>query len=180
MSPSRKRAAYEPGTALLQPTPRDPHMRRPITTITGAALVLLRTVIGLVSIVVAALNGDLRAVDDAGLPSDEARWVALAVVGTVLAVQLIFGILILTGHNVARVVVMLIATVDITTSFVGWVERGGFLRLETAPYTLALDVLVLLALSSRSAAAYARRNQPGAPRAAAGSAAARSDGGAAL
>lgn len=33
--------------------------------------------------------------------------------------------------------------------------------MAAAPYTLALDVLVLLALSSRSAAAYARRNQPG-------------------
>lgn len=160
MSRPRKRAAYEPGTALLRPPPRDPHMRRPITTVTGASLVLLRAAIGLVSLIPAAIHGDLRAVDSAGLASDEARWVAFALVVGVLAVQVIFGILIFTGHNVARVLVMLIATIDISTAFVGWVERGGLLRLETAPYTLALDVLVLLALSSRSAAAYARRNQP--------------------
>lgn len=159
MSEPRKRAAYEPGTALLRPPPRDPHMRRPITTVAGASLVLLRTAIGLVSLAVAAIHHDLAALDTTGLPPDESRWVVLGLIGAVLAAQTVLGILILTGHNLARVFVMLIATIDISVAFVGWVARGGLLRFETAPYTLALDVLVLLALSSRRAAAYARRNE---------------------
>lgn len=160
MSAPNKRAAYEPGTALLRPPPRNPHMRRPVTTVAGASLVLLRAAIGLVSIVLAVIDGALAEIDTVGVPVGAGRAIALGLIGVVLGVQVVLGILIFTGHNLARVYVMLIATIDITIVFIGWVDRGGLLRLETAPYTLALDILVLLALSSRSAAAYARRNQP--------------------
>ncbi len=161
MSAPHKRAAYESGAELLRPPPRDPHMRRPITTSAGASIVLLRAAIALVSVVFVAIDGGFASVDMTGVPVGEGRVIALVLIAIVFGVQVVLGILIFTGHNLARVFVMLIATIDITVAFIGWVDRGGLLRAETAPYTLALDVLVLLALSSRSAAAYARRNQPG-------------------
>lgn len=159
MSAPRKRAAYEPGAALLTAPRRDPDMKRPITTVAGASLVLLRVAIGLLSIVIAAINGDLGEFDTDGISLETGRWIAAAVIGGLLVVQTALALFIFTGHNVARVVVMLIATIDISDAFAGWLARGGVLRAETTPYTVALDVLVLLALSSRSAAAYARRNE---------------------
>lgn len=54
---------------------------------------------------------------------------------------------------------MIIATIDIGSAFAAWIARGGSLGLAGTLSALALDVLILLALSSQSAAAYARRNE---------------------
>lgn len=47
----------------------------------------------------------------------------------------------------------------ITWAFVSWLTNDGHLAFGGTLYSLALDVLILLALSSQSAAAYARRNE---------------------
>jgi hypothetical protein len=54
---------------------------------------------------------------------------------------------------------MLYAVVSISGAFVTWCVGGEDIRVETTLVTLSLDILVLLALSSRQAAAYARRKQ---------------------
>ena len=56
----QKRPAYEPVARLLQPTGYNPAMRRPITTVAGVALVLLRVLVGaLVLASIAAAWGPL-------------------------------------------------------------------------------------------------------------------------
>jgi hypothetical protein len=48
---------------------------------------------------------------------------------------------------------------SISTAFTGWWAQGQDIRVGTTLVTLALDILILLALSSRSAAAYAHRRR---------------------
>jgi predicted membrane chloride channel (bestrophin family) len=57
------------------------------------------------------------------------------------------------------VLVMLFSVFSITTSFTAWWVAGEEIKIETTFLSLSLDILVLLALSSRSAAAYARRKE---------------------
>jgi hypothetical protein len=66
---------------------------------------------------------------------------------------------VLGGHNWARVIIMAIAAISITASFLQWWDDGLEITIGTTLLTLGLDILILLALSSRSAAAYARRKE---------------------
>lgn len=167
----RKRAAYEPAAGLLAPTRFDPSLPRPATISAGAALVLLRALFGGFALAMAWTGGDTAlqragvlpttVLPDVGEPTRVT--VAVAIVA-VLALQVILAVLIYTGNNLARVLVMIIATVDIGSAFASWLARGGSLGLAGTLYALALDVLILLALSSQSAAAYARRNERAAGR----------------
>ncbi len=171
VSPARpaQRPGYEPPVErLLRPTPYDPRMRRPGTTVAGAALVLLGALVGLWMI------GDLLthwreyagtiSLELDGVPLDPetinaSLWVVVAAIGVSVVVQLVCSMLILRGHNVARVIVMTASAVSISAAFVSWWARDQEITLRTTLPSLAVDILVLLALSSRSAAAYARRNQ---------------------
>jgi len=148
-------------------------MRRPAATVAGGVLVLLRAVSGAVwgAAVVFGLppwlrsissfaNGDNTiptedTIDDLGLGAD----LFIGVLVVVFLVQVVFGILLLRGSNAARVIVMIVSTISISAAFVGWWEVGDEITVGTTLVTLALDILVLLALSSRDAAAYARRNE---------------------
>jgi hypothetical protein len=165
-----KRPAFEPP---LDPTAADPAMRRPVSIVTGSVLVLLRAAAGALWAVSVAFSLPpwLRAMagaasGDANEPLDltvsdlgVGTAVFLAVLGGVFVVQVVFGILILVGSNLARVLVMLLSVASISASFVGWWAYGQEITVGTTLVTLSLDILVLLALSSRDAAAYARRKE---------------------
>ncbi|MCC4247618.1 MULTISPECIES: hypothetical protein [Microbacterium] len=166
----QKRVAFEP---LAAPVVHDPAMRRPAATVAGGLLVLLRAVAGIVwgltvafdlppwlQVLSAAADGDADesstlTMSDLGVDAG----LFLGIVGAVALVQAVFGILLLRGSNLARVVVMLVSTVSIVAAFVGWWELGEEITVSTTLVTVSLDILVLLALSSRDAAAYARRNE---------------------
>jgi hypothetical protein len=163
-----KRPAFEPPGRLLKPTGYDPDMPRPATIVAGTALVLLRVVAGVVVLGSLAIGwegivADPDIVLDGFDPSPEgthaALWFLLAAGGTVLLMDLLLAILVYRGHNWARVVVMVIAVGSISTSFFAWWVQGQEIALDSTFVSLSLDILVLLALSSRSAAAYARRNE---------------------
>ncbi len=167
--PVPKRAAYEPAAGLLAPTRFDPRMRRPIATTTGAVLVVLRVVAGALVILSLVGGWDLLPIGhgpfiDALLPSAD-RALALTVVvagGTaLLAVELVLAFLIHRGLNWPRVLVMVIAVCSIGADFFAWRVLHEDIELEGRFVSLALDILILLALSSRDAAAYARRNERG-------------------
>jgi hypothetical protein len=115
---------------------------------------------GWVQSVTLSFDGD---VGDAGTLSDDARSVVLGIVIGVVALGVIveatLGLLILRGTNWPRVLVLVFSVLSISTSFVGWWAQGQEIRIETTFVTLSLDILILLALSSRSAAAYARRHE---------------------
>lgn len=163
-----KRPAYEPAARLLRPPRRDPNMPRPASTVAGAVLVLLRAASGVLLLTGLAVGwDDLLARPDTvleGFAATEAGrqaalLVVLAVGGVLLAVDLVLAFFVFRGHNWARVIVMVVAVIWISTSFFAWWVQGQEIKVDEAYVSLALDILVLLALSSRSAAAYARRNE---------------------
>lgn len=166
-----KRPAYEPAAGLVAPTPTNPRMARPASTVAGSVLVLLRAAAGIVWVLgfvlgwsgwvqdaAGAFSGDASDSSDlAGTPGLLTAVVVAVLVGVVFEATM--GLLILSGRNGPRVLVMLFSVGSITIAFVGWWAQGQDIRLETTFLTLALDILILLALSSRSAAAYARRHE---------------------
>ena len=83
----------------------------------------------------------------------------ITVGGIATLLEGVLAVLIYRGHNWARVLVMLYAVVSISAAFTTWWVGGQDIRIETTLVTLSLDILVLLALSSRQAAAYSRRRQ---------------------
>lgn len=166
-----KRPAYEPGALLLSPVRYDPDMPRPSTTVAGVLLVFLRVLAGIFVLLELArewdsLFGDLVRADttaDAALNDPAVGGILLAVVlgigGILLLIDAVLGILIYRGHNWPRVLVMLFSVISISTVFTAWWVRGEEITLDGTFLSLSLDILLLLALSSRSAAAYARRNE---------------------
>lgn len=163
-----KRPAYEPAAELLKPVSRDPGMKRPATTVAGVLLVLLRVVSGLIVLLTILLDwrtavSDIDLAVDGGQSTpamNEAALVAAVIfLGIVLLVDAALAVLILTGHNWARVTVMTFSAISIMGAFVQWWSGGQEIRIDGSLLTLGLDILILLALSSRSAAAYARRNE---------------------
>jgi len=163
-----KRPAFEPAQKLLTPPRYDPAMKRPGATTAGALLVLLRVVVGVLWTVELAMQwtrggGDADvSVAGVDLSRDEIQYglVAIAsIMGVVLLVEAVLAVLIYRGRNLPRVIVMVFAVFSISSAFIGWWFDGLEITLRTSLLTLGLDILVLLALSSRSAAAYARRNE---------------------
>ena len=161
-----QRPAYEPIDRLLRPTPYDPDMRRPATTVAGACLVLLGAVVSVLSMVDIATNWHtyLKSIVleiGGAVPTPDvvnaSLAVILGVIGVTAVVELVCGLLILRGSNAARVLVMIVSAISISAAFVSWWARDQEITLQTTLLSLAVDILVLLALSSRSAAAYARR-----------------------
>lgn len=158
MSSHEKRPAYEPALRLLRPTGYDPAMHRPAATIAGVALLALRVVVGVVTL----LGVWLRPGDVVDLTVDGASLgltISLLVVAGVLVVDAALAALIWAGLNWPRVVVMFGSVLSISSAFVGWWSEGQEITITRSLAGVALDVLVLLALSSRNAAAYARRKK---------------------
>ena len=163
-----KRPAYEPASELLKPVSYDPAMKRPVSTIAGVMLVFLRVAAGLIVLLTIVLDWrsaltevDLT-VEGMETTPDMAQAALVAVVillGVVLLVDAALALFILTGHNWARVTVMTFSAISITGAFVQWWSEGQEITITGSLLTLGLDILILLALSSRSAAAYARRNE---------------------
>ncbi len=161
-----KRPAFEPPAALAAPTPAPAGMRRPSATTMGAVLVVLRVAAGVVWLVALALHWNSYLEDDLsidleGMGAQEASGAVLTAVlivgGLVLALDLALGILVFFGNNAARLAVMVFATLSITGAAIDYFTGGADITIRTTLVTLALDILVLLALSSRAARAYARR-----------------------
>nr|WP_230404189.1 hypothetical protein [Microbacterium paulum] len=152
----------------MRPTPYDPDMRRPATTVAGACLVLLGAVVSVLSMVDIATNWHtyLKSIVleiGGAVPTPDvvnaSLAVILGVIGVTAVVELVCGLLILRGSNAARVLVMIVSAISISAAFVSWWARDQEITLQTTLLSLAVDILVLLALSSRSAAAYARRRE---------------------
>lgn len=163
-----KRAAFEPVERLLQHTGYDPAMKRPMTIVAGVALVLLGVAVGVMWIAdyvahMSEYSAEILAlIGDESVTPEEVNsflYVIAGFLALVLVVEIVLAVLIFRGVNWARVFVMLVAVSSISTSFVSWWAQGQEITLQTTFLSLALDILVLLALSSRSAAAYARRNE---------------------
>ena len=163
-----KRPAYEPASELLKPVSYDPNMKRPASTVAGVLLVFLRVVSGLVVLLTIVLDwrATLSEVDltiegaEATPEMAQAALVGVVILlGVVLLIDAALALFILTGHNWARVTVMTFSAISITGAFIQWWTLNQEITISGSLLTLGLDILILLALSSRSAAAYARRNE---------------------
>ncbi|MBN9178108.1 MAG: hypothetical protein J0I43_12185 [Microbacterium sp.] len=159
--PHERRPAFEPATRLLRPTGYDPTMPRPAAVMAAVLLLALRIFSGTVVLIAAAFAPE--AVADIDTLTDDERSAAVVVVVVtaviVLAVDTVLLRLIWTGRNWARVVVMSVTTLSICAAFAGWWDQGQEITIDVGLVPLGLDVLILLALSSRDAAAYARRRE---------------------
>ena len=156
-----KRPAFEPATRLLRPTGYDPAMPRPAAIKAGTLLLALRVLTGAWVLFAVALAPE-TIVDGDPLTADERTGVvvfALVTAVIVLAVDAVLLRLIWMGRNWARVAVLIVTTLAICTSFIGWWDQGQEITIDVGLIPLGIDVLILLALSSRDAAAYARRNE---------------------
>ncbi|MFV0434605.1 MAG: hypothetical protein ACK5LO_11555 [Leucobacter sp.] len=155
----RKRAAVEPAAALFDrdaPAPAD--AARPSSLIGGTALVLLRAV-GTVLWVIGLLAEWPGVRVEFDLTDQESA----VLLGILLGLQclwivtlLLFAWLVWLGSNVARILVMVGAITSITTAAISYFAMGEEITVRTTLVTLALDILVLLALSSREARAWTR------------------------
>ena len=162
-----KRPAGELAGGLLARTAYDPGLKRPASTVVGAVLVLLRVLAGLGVILTVSGITELLPIGQGPLIDlvvpDKGRPAALGFIVTagfiILVAEAVLAVLIFLGHNWPRVTVMLFAVGSISFSFVAWRILGERIELEGTFVSLALDILILLALSSRSAASYARRNE---------------------
>ena len=143
-------------------------MRRPLSIVAGAAIVLLRVIAGVVWLAALAVEWpNLVSTDDIELEGVmvgpdvvSGTLIVVVVIGALgLAIEALLAVLIYRGVNWARIVVMGYAVVSICISFGAWWAEDQEITINTTFVTLALDILVLLALSSRDAAAYARRNE---------------------
>ena len=163
--PSVKRSSSEPVAALLG---HDPLVAadapRPGPIIGGTVLVLLRAAAAVLWSIgfavtwpetVASLDlppdvGDLRVV----------LWILLGFLGLWTLLLLGLARWLWRGSNRARLLVMIWTTLSISAAAVGYFSMGEEITVRTTLLTLALDILVLLALSSRDARAWARRARP--------------------
>lgn len=165
--PSAKRASIEPPAALFgreASVPAD--APRPSPIVGGTILVLLRAVAAIVWSVgfAVAWPSTIASLD---LPPDAGDlsivlWILLGFLGVWTLFLLLLARWLWRGSNVARVLVMVWTTLSITTAAIGYFAMGEEITVRTTLLTLALDILVLLALSSRDARVWARR--PRSPR----------------
>ncbi|WP_318244069.1 LssY C-terminal domain-containing protein [Oerskovia rustica] len=140
--------------------------RRPAATTVGALLVVLGVVADLIWLANLALHWDqtLRSLflggDVTQADIDQASGPLLVLVVVLLSLVALFQLFlawrVYKGRNWARDLVMVLATISTTSSFVGWAVSGNQITFRTTLLTVALDILMLLTLSSRDAAAYAR------------------------
>jgi uncharacterized membrane protein YfcA len=101
------------------------------------------------------LGGDVTQAD-----IDQASGPLLVLVVVLLSLVALFQLFlawrVYKGRNWARDLVMVLAAISTTSSFVGWAVSGNQITFRTTLLTVALDILMLLTLSSRDAAAYAK------------------------
>ncbi|WP_173922631.1 hypothetical protein [Agromyces sp. Marseille-P2726] len=164
-----KRPAFEVPAELATPVPVDAPRRRPVATVVGAALVVLRVLGGVIWLIALTLqwpdvlSDEFDTISAEQLSSEDARAIAaagltvvLVIGGVILLVELVLAVLIYLGWNWPRVVVMVFATLSISGAFAAWWAGDQEITLQTTLLTLSLDILVMLALSSRAARDYAR------------------------
>ncbi len=163
-APVAKRAAFEsPSLLLSRPeAPRD--APRPFTVTAGVGLVVLRALAGILWLVVAADQWRAIVLADEGAAVDRVLVAVTlgflgAVTVTALVLDVVLAAFVFAGRNWARIVLMVVGVVSISSSFVGWWTHGGHVTVTTTLLTIGLDILVIVALSSRSAAAWSRRER---------------------
>ena len=153
-----------PTTPDEQPAaPTDSRDRRPASTTTGSAIALLRALAYVVIAALALASADGTGVlEDTWVDHDELEVFAYSVAAVGVVAAVFDGVLALTvyrGSNWARLFLMGACTITAVTAFAATVGRDGRPVGYASLPTLSASILVLLALSSRSARQYATRTR---------------------
>lgn len=153
--PEGKRPANEPlETLLTHSEGSEIHVvSRPAAIVLGALFVFGRGLAGLFWLAVLFLLWPTIA-KEAEVPSEDQALVLgiiLAVGGIAACASLGLAWLIWRGSNFARVLVMFGVTISIVAAAIDYFVYGVTITIQTTLLTLSLDILVLLALSSRDA-----------------------------
>jgi hypothetical protein len=97
-----------------------------------------------------------------GVDVEGGRW-ALIVAGTVVAliafVDIGLAVAVFVGRNWARIVLMLSCVLTTTIAFIGNANGSEVVTLATSLPTVGINIMVLLALTSHRARAYAIRGR---------------------
>ncbi|WP_306418917.1 LssY C-terminal domain-containing protein [Arthrobacter sp. GMC3] len=138
--------------------------RRPVSTSLGVLLMVIRVVVGAISVaMIVGDRGEIIKSAASSVSADEAQVldVFLAVVSAVFAVTvalyLLLTFLVFRGSNWARNAAMAFSAVLVVLSALAIVQ-GEAITLGNSLFGLPLDILVLLALSARSSRLWARRD----------------------
>ncbi|MCW2289314.1 hypothetical protein [Leucobacter luti] len=155
----RKRIAIESATDLLTAEPpRAQTGRRPGALTGGIVLVFLRALGGPLWILGFLTEWPgLR--DDFDLDSESAAVVLGIVIGGVALwalVLLCFAFGLVHGSNTARMLTQFWAAISITAAAITYFSTSESITVRATLLTLALDILILLALSSRNARSWTR------------------------
>ncbi|NQX26087.1 LssY C-terminal domain-containing protein [Microbacteriaceae bacterium VKM Ac-2854] len=153
-----------PATELAPPiTPVDPRIRRPPTTVFGALVVLFGALASLgqavqigagwVSLNDATVNDE--PISAADLPL--ATGVAVSLLVAIALVNVLFAWLVFRGGNRSRILAMTSALITSASAFIAVTQGGAAISLQSNLVTVSLNVLTLLALSSRASRDYAQR-----------------------
>jgi hypothetical protein len=153
-----------PTTPDEQPAaPTDSRDRRPASTTTGSAIALLRALSYVVIAALALASADGTGVlEDTWVNHDELEVFAYSVAAVGVVAAVFDGVLALTvyrGSNWARLFLMGACTITAVTAFAATVGRDGRPVGYASLPTLSASILVLLALSSRSARQFATRTR---------------------
>ena len=156
-----KRASFESLTSLTGVERDDlaAPRRRPATTTLGALFVMVRAVFGLLWLLLLVLVWDAEVAPALAIDGDVSHFTLIAIIVVLgLADLALFwlGALIWRGSNFARVIVMIGLTLSILTAASSYFTLGEKITMESTLFTLTLDILVLLALSSSDARNWSR------------------------
>ncbi|QHC65637.1 hypothetical protein GSU68_02920 [Rathayibacter sp. VKM Ac-2759] len=141
-------------------------LRRPATTHVGALMLVAR---GLAYALQAALllagaasvddltlvTGDTAGGSTSTLGDGQTRAVAGALLLAAMLLWLVLGALVLRGSGTARGLALTSSLLSTITAFTAVLQGGAAISLQTNLGSVAFDILVLLALSSRSSRDYA-------------------------
>jgi len=152
-----------PTTPTEQPAaPTDSRDRRPAATTTGSAIALLRALAYVVIAALALASADGTGVLEGRVDREELEVFAYSVAAAGLAGAVVDSVLALTvyrGSNWARLFLMGACTFTAATAFAATVGSDGRPVGYASLPTLSASILVLLALSSRSARQFATRTR---------------------
>ncbi|MGV8882012.1 MAG: LssY C-terminal domain-containing protein [Rhodoglobus sp.] len=136
------------------------HRRRPAPVIVAAALIAARAVLLVVfGLIAYGSNEFVVEFEKSGITAQEGLAVTIGTLAVFAVIQLIFGVFVVMGSNVARVIVLFVSTVSIITYGIDFVTGGSQLSQQTNLVSLAIDILVLLALSSDRSSRWARMSR---------------------
>ena len=137
--------------------------RRPVSTSLGVLLMLVRVVVGAVSVAMIVAERQQIIKDAAsGVSAQEAQVldvfmvVIIAVSALGVALYLFLAFLVFRGSNWARLATMAYSVLLVVLSAIAFFE-GETITLRNNMFGLPLDILVLLALSAQSTRTWARR-----------------------